>query len=254
MNRDFLERSMPITTEDHLEKIEQAVVSIAGLGGNGGFAFLQLVRSGVLKFKLAEKGIFDITDLNRQACAFRSTLGRPKLDVYVEAAKNINPNVQMEIFHDGLTAENARDFIEGSTVHARVIDPQNSEGVKEESILILKRTGIPLFQTAAMGFGVILHAYDPKILIKRYNFAKLGVLFLEEAVRRRCVDYYHTTHEIPSTSIGNNLAGLFLASEILLFLLQGTDLAPRKPCFMPDFYVFDPLRMNLQKLNAEEIL
>lgn len=76
--RDFQLRTIPLLTEKGLEILENSKISIAGLGGNGGTAFIELVRYGIKKFKLADDGIYDITDLNRQFGARRSTLGRKK--------------------------------------------------------------------------------------------------------------------------------------------------------------------------------
>ncbi len=53
---------------------------------------MTLVRSGVKRFRLAEQGIFDPPDMNRQWGAPDTTMDRPKLDVYVEWAKSINPD------------------------------------------------------------------------------------------------------------------------------------------------------------------
>ena len=63
MAAEFLNRSVPIFTEDGLAVLRDKVVALAGLGGVGGGAFLALVRCGVTRFRLAENGVFDPPDM-----------------------------------------------------------------------------------------------------------------------------------------------------------------------------------------------
>ncbi|MFO7596426.1 MAG: ThiF family adenylyltransferase, partial [Desulfocurvibacter africanus] len=89
----FLDRTAPIMGEDGLAVLRDKTITFAGLGGVGGGAFLALVRCGLGHFRLAENGVFDPPDMNRQAAAFGTTMDRPKLDVYMELARSINPNI-----------------------------------------------------------------------------------------------------------------------------------------------------------------
>lgn len=95
MTEAFLNRALPIFTEAGFAALRDKVVAFAGLGGVGGGEFLALVRCGVTRFRLAENGTFDPPDMNRQAGAFGHTMGRPKLEIYVELARSINPAVEL---------------------------------------------------------------------------------------------------------------------------------------------------------------
>ncbi|MGE4293910.1 MAG: ThiF family adenylyltransferase, partial [Desulfovibrio sp.] len=79
----FLDRAAPLLGEDGLAVLRDKTIAFAGLGGVGGGAFLALVRCGLGHFRLAENGVFDPPDMNRQAAAFGTTMDRPKLDVYM---------------------------------------------------------------------------------------------------------------------------------------------------------------------------
>ena len=56
-------------------------MAIAGLGGVGGSHLLTLTRLGIQSFNLADLDRFGTENLNRQAGAFQSTIGQPKVDV-----------------------------------------------------------------------------------------------------------------------------------------------------------------------------
>jgi tRNA A37 threonylcarbamoyladenosine dehydratase len=82
----FLDRTLPILGKEGMEALSTPLIAFAGLGGVGGGAFLNLVRCGVKRFRLAENGVFDPPDMNRQAAAFASTMGRAKIEVYERLA------------------------------------------------------------------------------------------------------------------------------------------------------------------------
>lgn len=260
--KDFQLRTLPILTENSFDILSKKTVSLAGLGGNGGFAFMELVRTGIQKFKLAEPGIFDIPDLNRQFAATRKNIGRKKIEVYEELAKDINPDIELKLYKEGLTVNNIEEFIQGSDIHIRVIDPQYCFDVKSISFDILKKFNVPLFQSAAYGMGTILHNYHPKIYMEKpIPGYKCGRYFLPykrknkniESPIERVHNYFIKENEIPSTATSNSLSGILLASEAILYFLQGTDMVERDPIFMPKFVLFDPFQMRLDIMDIREI-
>ncbi len=137
------------------------MVAIAGLGGVGGGAFLALVRCGVTRFRLAENGVFDPPDMNRQAGAFGHTMDRPKLDVSVELARSINPDLQVELFPEGITEDNLEPFLARADVHVGVIDAEKGHDVKAMTPALLEKHGLPMFTCGAIGFGALLVAHEP---------------------------------------------------------------------------------------------
>src|SRR5437773_7791056 len=98
-------------TEQHA--LRGKCVGIAGLGGVGGLHLLTLLRLGVGRFHLAEFDTFDLVNFNRQVGASLSSLGRPKIDVMVEMARDINPTVELTNFPEGLNESNVDAFLAG---------------------------------------------------------------------------------------------------------------------------------------------
>jgi len=158
----FLDRTFLILGHEGIEVLSAPLIAISGLGGVGGGTFLNLVRSGVKRFRLAENGVFDTPDMNRQAAAFASTLGRPKIEVYEELARGINPEIELELFPEGLLTGNLERFLDGSDVNIGVIDFEKGADVKAMTPDLLKRFNVPLFSAMVFGFGAILVAHHPE--------------------------------------------------------------------------------------------
>ncbi len=258
MASEFLNRATPIFTEAGFAVLRDKVVAIAGLGGVGGGAFLALVRCGVTRFRLAENGVFDPPDMNRQAGAFGHTMGRRKLDVYEELARSINPAVELECFPEGITGDNLERFLAGADAYVGVIDMEKGHEVKAMTPPLLNKHGLPMFTCGAIGFGSLLVSHEPGgmmpeefwRLVKEKSDDSRGLLpsFLSDsfsgATMKRLAEGY-ASGIIPTTAIGGLAANTLLACEVLVFLLRGTGLVDREPVFAPRFAMVDFLSQKM---------
>ena len=86
-------------------------VAIAGLGGVGGAHLLTLARLGVGKYRIADFDRFDFANMNRQAGASVSAIGLTKSQVLEDMAHDINPDAQIDVFSEGVTASNVDAFL-----------------------------------------------------------------------------------------------------------------------------------------------
>src|SRR5216117_2931839 len=91
-------RNLGWVTADEQALLRNRRVAIAGLGGVGGSHLVTLARLGIGRFNLADLDVFEIENFNRQFGARMSTLGRPKVDVLAETARDINPDVELRLF------------------------------------------------------------------------------------------------------------------------------------------------------------
>jgi len=103
-------RNIGWVTEAEQQILASKRVAIAGMGGVGGFHLLTLARLGVGKFNIADLDTFELANLNRQAGASLSTLGRPKVEVLAEMARDINPEADIRVFPHGVNAQNLAEF------------------------------------------------------------------------------------------------------------------------------------------------
>ncbi len=258
----FLDRTLPILGQEGIDALSSPLIAFAGLGGVGGGAFLNLVRCGVKRFRLSENGVFDPPDMNRQAAAFASTLGQPKIRVYERLAREINPDVELELFPEGMLVGNLERFLNGSDVHVGVIDVEKGADVKAMTPELLRRFNIPLFTAGAFGFGALLVAHHPKsmmpdefwgLLKKKSDGEGLFPSFIldkfEPNVIKR-IENAAKMGKMATTSIGGALSGDLLASEVLAYLLRGTDLVNREITFAPKFVVIDLLKAVMEVVDA----
>ncbi|MET0056427.1 MAG: ThiF family adenylyltransferase, partial [Candidatus Thiodiazotropha sp. 6PLUC10] len=71
-------RNIGWVTKGEQQRLRQARVAIAGLGGVGGSHLLTLTRLGIGEFNLADFDTFAVENFNRQAGANLNTVGQPK--------------------------------------------------------------------------------------------------------------------------------------------------------------------------------
>lgn len=93
---EFTTRNIGFVTKAEQDKLRAGAVFVAGVGGMGGACFLALVRAGVGRFAVCDIDVFETSNLNRQVFAFTDTVGRDKAEAACEAARRINPDVQIE--------------------------------------------------------------------------------------------------------------------------------------------------------------
>ena len=91
--------------EDNLKKIQQVTVGIAGAGGLGSNCAVNLVRSGFIKFIIADFDELEYSNLNRQFY-FYNQVGKSKVESLRTNLLMINPNLQLEIVQQRIKESN----------------------------------------------------------------------------------------------------------------------------------------------------
>jgi molybdopterin/thiamine biosynthesis adenylyltransferase len=133
------------------------------LGGVGGLHLQALARLGIESFHLADPDRFEVPNLNRQFCAFRSTLGRPKVQVAAQTLLEINPGIGCRVFPGGLNAENIPDFLVGLDVVVDGIEAFQIE-VRATLYAACRARGIPIIGAGPLGYGASLITFTPRAL------------------------------------------------------------------------------------------
>ena len=119
---------------DVLEKIRDAKIGIAGLGGIGSHIAESLVRAGFRNLVVADMDSVDMTNLNRQNY-YLEDIGRPKTVCTVERLYRINPGLDVEAHDVRVTHENACDIFRGCDIVCEAFDDAESKAMLVESIL-----------------------------------------------------------------------------------------------------------------------
>jgi len=97
-------------------------VAIAGMGGAGGVHLLALTRLGVGKFHVADLDQFNLVNFNRQAGATMSSLGQDKVEIMAAQALDINPELDIRSFPEGVQPHNVDAFLEGVDLYVDGLD------------------------------------------------------------------------------------------------------------------------------------
>ena len=103
-------RTRMLLGDEAMEKLHNAHVAVFGLGGVGGHAAIALARSGVGKMTLVDKDTVSLTNINRQAIAFLSTVGMAKVDAAAKQIWDIDPDIKLSLRHEFYTTETADEF------------------------------------------------------------------------------------------------------------------------------------------------
>ncbi|HKX54411.1 MAG TPA: ThiF family adenylyltransferase [Nitrosospira sp.] len=153
-------RNIGWLTRQEQARLRYKRVAIAGLGGVGGVHLLTLCRLGIGKFHLADFDTFDLANCNRQAGATVSNLGQGKLDVMTRQALDINPELEIKGFADGVTAENLDDFLEGVDIYIDGLDFFAFQA-RQQVFSACGAKGIPAVTAAPLGMGAAVLNFLP---------------------------------------------------------------------------------------------
>ena len=153
-------RNIGWVTRPEQEALRHKRVAIAGLGGVGGGHLLTLTRLGIGAFNLAEYDAFDLVNFNRQAGATVSSLGRAKLEVMIAQAKDINPELDIRTFPDGVNPSNLVEFLSGVDLYVDGLDFFVFE-TRQAVFAACAAKGIPATTVAPLGMGAALLNFLP---------------------------------------------------------------------------------------------
>jgi len=138
VRQDALSRTKALYGEENLNKIQNAKVAIAGLGGVGGYALEALARTGIKDFTLIDFDTFDVTNLNRQLLCLSSNIGSLKTEEAKKRLLDIDPQIKSRIISEKLTEANIDEFLSEADIVVDAIDDINAkvllikEGLKKQ--------------------------------------------------------------------------------------------------------------------------
>lgn len=153
-------RNIGWVTPEEQQILRSKRVAIAGMGGVGGVHLLTLARLGIGAFTIADFDTFDLVNFNRQVGASVSTLGKAKAEVLAAAAKDINPELDVRIFPQGVAADNLSDFFTGVDLYVDGLD-FFAFSARQQTFAACARLGIPAITAAPLGMGTALLNFLP---------------------------------------------------------------------------------------------
>lgn len=96
---EFTTRNIGFVTEEEQARLKDAQVFVCGTGGMGGACVFALARLGIGRLILADIDEFEVSNMNRQAFAFRDTVGQHKAEATKDICLTINPEMDITVLH-----------------------------------------------------------------------------------------------------------------------------------------------------------
>lgn len=108
---DWTSRTQLLVGQAGIERLRQAHVLVAGLGGVGSYLAEALCRAGIGKLTIFDGDIVKPSNINRQLPALTSTVGQSKTSVMAGRLMDINPNLQLRAIDRYLKDEALHEII-----------------------------------------------------------------------------------------------------------------------------------------------
>ena len=211
-----------------MSRLARARVAVFGVGGVGGHCAQALARAGIGAIDVFDDDVVSLTNINRQAVAMTSTIGRPKVEVIRDQILDINPEAVVTCRRMFYTPETA-DAVDLS-VYDYIVDAIDTVKAKVELICRANAAGVPII--SAMGAG---NKLDPtrfevadlsktsvcplcrvmRTQLKKRGIARHKVVYSREEPARVVADESNGRHVPGSVSFVPPVMGLILAGEVV---------------------------------------
>lgn len=149
----FLRTEM-ILGENSTNVLSDKNVILFGLGGVGSYTAEALARAGIGRLTIVDNDDVSVTNINRQLCALRSTVGKAKVNVVKERILDINPHCEVTALKKFYLPENADEFNLQSFDY--IADAIDTVSAKIDLAVKSAQYGIPMI--SCMGTGNKLDA------------------------------------------------------------------------------------------------
>lgn len=163
-----------ILGDEGLERLRAARVMVLGLGGVGSSCAEALARGGVGSLVLVDRDVVAPSNINRQALAFESTVGRAKTEVMAAMVADINPSCEVTTLQAFIEKDRVAEQLGALPRPDYVVDAIDTVSQKLAIAAWCETEGLP--EVSAMGGA---NKLDPT----RLKFAKLNQTSIDPLAR-----------------------------------------------------------------------
>lgn len=135
--------------DEGLRSLRSACVLVLGLGGVGSSCAEALARGGIGRLALLDRDVVSVTNINRQALAFHSTIGLPKVEVMRRMVLDINPDAHVWVMQEFLEKDHVAEQLSRFPTPSYVVDAIDTLSQKLAVAAWCQDANIPL--VSAMG-------------------------------------------------------------------------------------------------------
>ncbi len=259
----FTQRTEALLGTERVMHLSGSCIAIAGVGGVGGAILSTIVRMGIGRFRIADPGIFDLPDLNRQWAATHATLDRNKAEVYGEFIKSINPEAEVEVFTEGVQEDNISKFLDGADLLIEALDVQVEPSLRIRLCDQAQKQGIYSILAPIIAFGTVVATASPDgmkmdrflaFIASARSAGKLppGLSNIFNPDVMQAMERSMATGVIPSVASSTALVASVVAVELLM-ILGGEIPGKRSPICLPELIMVDLARMCFHVKHIKEL-
>jgi tRNA A37 threonylcarbamoyladenosine dehydratase len=175
-------RNIGWVSAEEQELLRHKKVAIAGMGGVGGSHLIVLARLGIGGFHIADLDVFELANFNRQYGAAMSTLNVAKAAAMEKTILDINPELQVTTFEQGITLENLDRFLDGVDIYVDSLDIFALD-IRRAVFAACYDRGIPAITAAPMGMGTAMLVFMPGKMSFEEYFCLDGFDFEDQIIK-----------------------------------------------------------------------
>lgn len=225
MNNNWLHRTELLIGKENVSKLKNSCVAVFGCGGVGSYAIEGLVRSGIGTLIIIDHDEVDITNINRQLIADKTTVGLSKVEVAKQRAKQINPEINVITYQEFGNISNFTNIIPTDCTY--IVDAIDSINSKVELIEYAKNNNIPIISSMGTGNKLNPTMFEvddifntticPLARIMRKRLREIGIEHLKVVYsKEKPKKFDETKNEITaSISFVPSVCGLIISSEVV---------------------------------------
>ena len=124
------------------EKLKAARVLVVGAGGLGSPLLLYLAAAGVGTIGIVDDDRVDLTNLQRQVLYSTQDIGQFKVELAYQKIKDINPHIQVNLYPERLTRNNAERIIKDYDVVADGTDNFPTRYLVNDACVLLNKINV----------------------------------------------------------------------------------------------------------------
>lgn len=139
-------------------RLKQATVFIAGMGGLGSVSAYYLAAAGIGSLRIADGDAVESGNLNRQWLHRTGDIGKPKTRSAVEKLREVNPHCRITPIQTIVTNDNVSEMTAGASVILDGTDNLNTRKLLNRAAI---RQNIPFIYGGVDGFSGMVGTFIP---------------------------------------------------------------------------------------------
>lgn len=109
---NWKDRTVLLLGDEKVQKLAEAHVLVAGLGGVGAYAAEMLCRAGIGELTIIDSDTVQASNRNRQLIALKSNEGKYKAELMAQRMLDINPDIKLHVINEYIRDERMIEILE----------------------------------------------------------------------------------------------------------------------------------------------